>query len=71
MTGALRTGDASHRGRGDTEPMRRGEEHDDWHGLYRIGPRVRQTVRKPLGTVNVWPWMKNEATPGNSGNVIV
>src|SRR5215471_8831683 len=39
--------------------------------LYRIGPRVRQTIRKLLGILKVSLLMKNEATPGSSGRVMV
>src|SRR6266850_6150295 len=37
----------------------------------RMTPRVLQIMRKPLGRVKVAPRTKNEATPGNSGSVIV
>src|SRR5437667_10925851 len=37
----------------------------------RMTPRVLQTIREPLSTVKVVPRTKNEATPRNSGRVIL
>src|SRR6516225_8153778 len=37
----------------------------------RIRPVVLHTIPSPLLRVNVLPWTKNEATPGNSGSVTV